>query len=135
MFDGKGGALSDEDLKKLAEESREEEKKEGEKRKRQFIVPNTPDKMCYANVFMVSSTLYDYRLDFGKRGLTEEMDHQGEVSIFMSPEHLKEMAAILLRLVNEYEESFGEIPSVYEIEATVKKKELVQRDRSKTFYN
>lgn len=107
-------------------------------RKRGFQVPQGNDHEHYANVFMVASTLYDFRLDFGRRGVSNNIDHRGDVTVFMSPEHLKEMTAILLRLISEYEQGYGEIPSVYEIEAKVTVKDQKQQaphDQGKTFYN
>lgn len=77
----------------------------------------------YANIVNVHSSIYDVRLDFGQRAVPPDSKHRMDTTIYMSPQHAKDLLVVLLRVISEYEKSFGMIPSEYEVLAEVRKKE------------
>jgi hypothetical protein len=89
----------------LDEESQNEEREP-------FREPLYP---IYANVVKMSTGPYDLVMDFGFKG-PEEMgrvveDFNPTVRVAMSLAHAKSMIPLLARLIAEYEDQAGEIPS------------------------
>ena len=76
----------------------------------------------YCNVAAISASLYDVRFDFGQRG-TDNEEHRGDVTLYMSPQHAKEMLVLLVRVLGDYEEDHGPIPCNYNVSASIKPKE------------
>lgn len=103
------------------------------------LIPNKLNSI-YSNIFMVSYALYDVRLDFGNRMKAEDVGEKctipADATVFMSPEHFKEMLGILLKILHDYESAYGPISSVYKIDAEVTVKgEQQSADKNKSFYN
>jgi uncharacterized protein DUF3467 len=74
-----------------------------------------PPEPIYANVVKMSTGPYDLVMDFGFRS-PEEMDRgvvefDPTVRVAMSLAHAKSMIPLLARLIAEYEQQAGEIPS------------------------
>lgn len=80
----------------------------------------------YIDVCVVDGTLYGFQIHLGRRGLEEPKPIRHEISavIHMSPQHLKDMACVLLDNVLRYEQKFGEINSQFVIDGVqIRKRE------------
>ncbi|ARK31850.1 DUF3467 domain-containing protein [Halalkalibacter krulwichiae] len=65
-------------------------------------------KTIYANNVEISMQLYDIVMDFSI--MNPDKSLEGGAKVFMSPEHAKVFAKILLDHIKSYEEAFGKIP-------------------------
>ncbi|MBA3631079.1 MAG: DUF3467 domain-containing protein [Actinobacteria bacterium] len=69
----------------------------------------------YANVFEATIGPYDVVFDFGFRtpeqGRRQSPDYERVARIAMSLAHVKTMIPIMAKLVAQYEEQWGEVPS------------------------
>lgn len=83
----------------------------------------------YVDVAHVEGTLYGFEIHAGKRGSQptnpeDLFDHKVSAVLHMSPQHMKDMACVLLDNVVAYEKKFGEINSQFVIEEVrISKKE------------
>jgi hypothetical protein len=87
---------------------------EGPQNEEQGSLQNPPEPI-YANVVRMSTGPYDLVMDFGFKS-PEEMERgvvefDPTVRIAMSLAHAKSMIPLLAKLIAEYEEKAGEIPS------------------------
>ncbi|AZV57196.1 DUF3467 domain-containing protein [Clostridium sp. AWRP] len=64
------------------------------------------EKELYSNRVELSGTVYDFQLEFMK---VYKKDVEDSVKIFMSPQQAKSMSMILLKSIENYENTFGEI--------------------------
>ena len=89
----------------------------------EFILPERRrEDIFYCNIARLSVNMYDVRLDLGRRSRDCDMPHVGDVTVMMSPEHAKDLLILLVRTLGEYEQKYGNIPSEYEVAATVREK-------------
>lgn len=70
---------------------------------------NMEKKIIYANSVQLSMQLYDIVMDFSISN--PDGTFEGGAKVFMSPEHAKVFAQILVENIKGYEETFGPIPS------------------------
>lgn len=64
----------------------------------------------YVNMVGIAYTVYDFRFDFGRRGMGD-VASRADLTVYMSPQHAKDLALVILKVVKEYEEKVGPIPS------------------------
>jgi hypothetical protein len=85
-------------------------------------------KHSYVDSGGVLGTLYGFELRLGKRKPIDEKSVQHSITnvIHMSPQHLKDLACVMLDNVKLYEEKFGEINSQFVLEEVkIRKKDEV----------
>lgn len=64
------------------------------------------EKELYSNRLEISGSVYDFQLEFMK---VYKKDVKDSVKIFMSPQQAKSMCMMLLKSIENYENTFGEI--------------------------
>ncbi|OAA84563.1 DUF3467 domain-containing protein [Clostridium ljungdahlii] len=64
------------------------------------------EKELYSNRVELSGTVYDFQLEFMK---VYKKDVKDSVRIFMSPQQAKSTCKMLLKSIENYENTFGEI--------------------------
>jgi len=78
------------------------------------LVSETPSDLpvYYANQLSLNSSLHDFVFSFGLKTPQSGGDPESEnpqCIVYMSPQHAKVTAVILMRMVEEYEGQFGEM--------------------------
>jgi hypothetical protein len=79
-------------------------------------MPTDPPQPVYANVVQMYLGPFDMVLDFGFRSPEElargeEADHEVVSRVAMSLSHAKSMLPLMAKIIADYEEKFGTIPS------------------------
>lgn len=89
----------------------------------EFIPPHrSREELYYSNLVAITASLYDLRLDFGRRTIHPGVPADADVTVMMSPQHAKELLVILVKTLAAYEARHGKIPADYEVSATVRPK-------------
>lgn len=72
------------------------------------------ERRVYANIAEVESNLFDFVMHFGNRDRAQAQKGESDpqVTVFMSPQHAKLLAAILQNHVEMYEKNFGPLPAI-----------------------
>ena len=79
-------------------------------------MPTDPPQPVYANVVQMTAGPFDMVLDFGYHSPEElargqEADHEVVARVTMSLSHAKSMLPLMAKIIADYEQKFGPIPS------------------------